>query len=117
MTRLCPKCGHQTKVVTVHREEEENVIVRYRRCQNKACRHNYITNQVMVLPPQFQEKIVETQIYKHRALSNEQVREIRSLYKVYLDGGVSILGLAQKYGVSDSTISKIMRQQTYKTVA
>ncbi len=112
----CPKCGCQAKVVTVHREEEENVIVRYRRCQNRDCRYNYITNQVMILPPQFQEKIVETQLYKHRALTDEQVREIRNLYKVYLDGGVTILGVAKQYGVSDSTVCKIMKKQTYKTV-
>ena len=50
-------------------------------------------------------------------LSEEQVREIRSLYEVYLDGGISIQSIANQYGVSDQAVSRVMKSELSKTVA
>ena len=114
----CPKCGSFLKITATHKEEDENVMVRYRRCVNKNCNHKVVTNQVLVLPPQFQEKIVPTNNTWRRKLTMDEVHQVRALYECYLDGAEFGVGdIAAKFGISDSTCSKIARGITYKEYA
>ena len=111
----CPKCGSTLKVISVNREKDENVMVRYRRCVNEQCRHKVVTNQVLVLPEQFQEKIVPTQTSWRKKLTLDEVYQVRALYECYLDGAeFGVTDIAAKFGISDSTCSKIARRITYK---
>ena len=108
----CPKCAATTRVMTVNRDYEMNIVIRYRKCENETCKHKFITNQILIPPPQFQEKIVESRKYDNRALTEDQVREIRSLY----GSDISIRAIARNYGVCDKTIVSIMKYLSYKSV-
>ena len=52
--------------------------------------------------------------YNH-SLTNDQVREIKKIYKAH-DKKYGMIPLAKKYGVSESTINRIVHNRSYKNV-
>jgi len=105
----CPKCGSNSRVISVNRRKPEEVR-RYRKCVS--CNANFVTSQ----PPELlQEKItvrIEGEKHPNSKLTRRKVREMRQ----YAAEGASSFECAFVWDVTQTTAHKAITRRTWKHV-
>lgn len=109
MAIKCPECHQLNNRVLEVRVLEDNTAVRRRKIC-KDCGARWTTYERFELPYNFNSRGSRN----HKAVFLEKdVRQMRAEFS----NGTTCLTLSQKYGVSPSTVSRIIRRVTWSHVA